>query len=358
MGDVSTSIVPIIRCDKLAISNFKNMNTDFYISLIYQQLQGTIGSEAAKKLREWEVASQENRQVAAEIRQAWKASAQHDLPFGLDLDSDFAKVQSRLNLPAEKMAKVVPMKSRRRWLRIAAAIAFLLVAGFILQNMLTNDVAWKEVTASAEVQELSLPDGSKIWLNAGSTLSYPEQFSDNERPVKLNGEAFFEVAKDANRPFQVLTNRAMVTVLGTAFNVRDLADETASAVSVKEGKVRVEATKTQQEVVLIANEKAVFDEVNNTLIKEEDKNLNGLAWQRKKLKFQETTFMDVAGTIAQQYQVSVTIRNQEMLQCLVNGQYNLATEVASLLKNIAAIYGAEVTEVGERNFEITGGSCQ
>jgi hypothetical protein len=74
------------------------MNTNHYLSLIYQQLQGTIGSEEANKLRVWEAASTDNQRIAAEIRQAWKASAQHDLPFDLNMDSDFAKVQSRLNL--------------------------------------------------------------------------------------------------------------------------------------------------------------------------------------------------------------------------------------------------------------------
>ena len=333
------------------------MNTDFYISLIYQQLQGTIGSEDAEKLRAWEAKEKEHQRIAAEIREAWEASAQHDLPFDLNMEADFGKVLSRLDMTEKESVKVVQMKPRRTWLRIAAAIAFLLTVGFILQNMLTNDVVWKEVTAKADMQELSMPDGSTIWLNTGSTLSYPEVFSDNDRVVKLNGEAFFEITKDTNRPFRVSTNRTTVTVLGTAFNVRDRANETASAVSVKEGKVRVEATKTQEKVTLTANESAVFDEVNNTLVKEQDRNLNGLAWQRKKLRFQETAFADVAGTIAQQYQVSVTIRNEEIMQCLVNGQYDLATEAVSLLKNIAAIYGAEVTEVGERHFEITGGNC-
>ncbi|MFT6360757.1 MAG: hypothetical protein ACJAYJ_004999, partial [Saprospiraceae bacterium] len=61
---------------------------------------------------------------------------------------------------------------------------------------------------------------------------------------------------------------------------------------------------------------------------------------------------------AQQYQISVTIRNQKMMQCLVNGQYNLTTNVENLLKNISSIYREEVTKLGENNFEITGGSCQ
>ncbi|MFT4761258.1 MAG: ferric-dicitrate binding protein FerR (iron transport regulator) [Saprospiraceae bacterium] len=147
-------------------------------------------------------------------------------------------------------------------------------------------------------------------------------------------------------------------MLGTAFNVRDLATETMNSVSIKEGKVSVEATKNQQKVILTANEKAIYNAVTNELIEEKDLNLNDLAWQRKKLKFQEMAFADVAGAIAQQYQISVTIRNQKMMQCLVNGQYNLTTNVENLLKNISSIYRAEVTKLGENNFEITGGSCQ
>lgn len=333
------------------------MNTDHYISLIYQQLKGTIGSEEARQLQDWEAASDANRQVASNIRTAWKASEQHDLPFDLNFDSDFAKVQSRLDLSEKTTTKVVAMQPRRTWLRVAAAVLFLLVTGIVLRTMLNQEVAWKNVTASTAIQELELSDGSKVWLNAGSSLSFPEKFSDTERPIKLTGEAFFEVTKDADRPFQVATNRTTVTVLGTAFNVRDVDTETTSSVSVKEGKVNVMATKNQQEVVLTKNEKAVYDDANNKLTETQDLNLNGLAWQRKKLRFQETPFSNVVGTIALQYQVSVTIRNQEMMDCLVNGQYNLATEVQPLLKNIAVIYGAKVNQLGKNNFEIIGGNC-
>jgi transmembrane sensor len=113
------------------------------------------------------------------------------LPFDLNIDSDFAKVQSRLNLSKKPNAKVLQIKPPRTWLRVAAAVAFLLVTGFILQNMLNEKVAWKNMTASADIQELKLPDGSIIWLNVGSTLSYPETFSDTERTVKLTGGSVF-----------------------------------------------------------------------------------------------------------------------------------------------------------------------
>jgi len=311
------------------------MKKDIYIALISKQLEGTLSPQEAKQLREYEANSADN----------------YDLPFDLDMNSDFAKVNSRLN----KSAKTVQMPVRRNsWMRVAAAGAILVVAGFLLRNYFAdNNTAWQNVTASTEIQELQLADGTKVWLNAGSTLSYPQVFSDTERSVKLEGEAYFEVTKNAQKRFQVLTDQTTVTVLGTAFNVRAESDENTTEVVVSEGKVQVEEKQTAQRLILSVNEKAIYEHATNKLIETDDADLNELAWQRKKLKFTGTTLQNALSVIEKQYGISIRLENENIANCEIAGIYKTDTNIENLLKNISQ---ATVTEK-EGKYVLTGGVC-
>jgi ferric-dicitrate binding protein FerR (iron transport regulator) len=88
--------------------------------------------------------------------------------------------------------------------------------------------------------QLSLPDGSKVWLNSESSITYPVVFAAQERKVKITGEAYFEVAKDKTKPFRVETNDMQVEVLGTHFNVKAYADEGPTKTSLLEGSVKID----------------------------------------------------------------------------------------------------------------------
>jgi len=313
----------------------KNMKSDKYIALISKQLEGTLSPKEAKELRAYEENSADN----------------YDLPFDLDMDSDFAKVSSRL----EKSAKTVQMPVRRNnWMRIAAAGAILIIAGFLLRNYFSdNEIAWDSVTASTEIQELQLADGTKVWLNVGGTLSYPQAFSDTERSVKLEGEAYFEVTKNTKKRFQVLTEQTTVTVLGTAFNVRAEGDENITEVAVNEGRVQVEGKQAAKRVILSVNEKAVYNHTTHELRESNDADLNELAWQRKKLKFIGTSLQNALSVIEKQYGVSVRLENENIANCEIAGIYKTDTEVVDLLKNISQ---ATVTEENGA-YILRGGKC-
>lgn len=335
------------------------MNSDHYISLIYKELKGIISPEEAKDLRAWEKQSSENQITAEEIRQIWNESENYELPFELDHEADFVKMKS--TIPADhSTSKVVTMRPRRLWLRaVAAAVLIFLGATFLFQNYFQNDPEWKIVEANSEVKELQLADGSKVWLNAGSTLSYPAEFSATERPIKLNGEAFFEVSKDANRPFQVTTNRTTITVLGTEFNVRDITDEKTFEVAVQEGKVQVQKNESSQKVILVKNEKTVYDHKNDSLEKVNDKNLNTLAWKRKSLKFRDNTLEEVISAITRLTSDSlfISLENEQLKKCRISGRYSTDTDIMVLLKDITSIHNMDVEQIDHRGWKISGDSC-
>ncbi len=341
------------------------MKKDNYITLIYKSLKGEISAAEAKDLRAWESAAPENRAEAEEVRRAWKASADYDLPFDLDMNADFAKIQSRLQPVAQTetaapTGKVVTMPPRRNnWLRIAAAVLLLVVAGFVIRNSFNGAAIDRiTVTASADVQEITLPDGTVVNLNANSTLTYPQQFAQEERPVELSGEAFFVVTKDAAKPFRVLTEHTTVTVLGTEFNVNARANAETVKVAVREGKVRVSENVGDDKVTLTADEKAIYNVTTGEMREVTDKNLNDLAWQRKSLRFSDTQLQNTLSEIADFYNVKVELANPTIAGCAFSGRFKTQTSAADVLQNVAKVFNATVVEKEEGSYIIAGGNCK
>jgi len=107
------------------------------------------------------------------------------------------------------------------------------IAGQVVHHMIT--------TPKGGEYEVQLPDGSLVWINAGTSLRYPTAFTGKERLVELEGEAYFEVAKDASRPFIVQSGQGRITVLGTHFNVRAYKDEPGMKTTLKEGSVLLQS---------------------------------------------------------------------------------------------------------------------
>lgn len=110
----------------------------------------------------------------------------------------------------------------------------------ISKKQATTDLAYNTIATPRGGQyQVNLPDGTKIWLNAASSLKYPAVFNGEKRRVELTGEAYFEVAKDKNHPFVVATDNQEIEVLGTHFNVNSYADESATKTTLLEGSVKV-----------------------------------------------------------------------------------------------------------------------
>jgi transmembrane sensor len=111
--------------------------------------------------------------------------------------------------------------------------------GALIYNTLNNP-------RGSQVVSLTLSDGTRVWLNAASSIRYPAAFLANERVVEITGEAYFEVAEDATKPFTVRKDNTVIEVLGTAFNVNSYGDEPVLAVTLLSGKVRVDVSGTDQ----------------------------------------------------------------------------------------------------------------
>ena len=226
------------------------MNKNFYTKLLYKSLAEGLSAEEQRQLDDWIAASDENHDIANNIRQGWELSTNYAKDIEVNLDDEFARLQQSMGLDIapsiENKKETSPLKVAhsasekkispwKTWMGVAAAVLLLATTYFVF-NPASGDVEFITIETQAdEIKEVELPDGTKVWVNENSTFTYPNQFVNYSRKVELKGLAFFDVTKDKKKPFSIHTKELDVKVLGTSFSVRAFDDESNVEVFVKTG---------------------------------------------------------------------------------------------------------------------------
>ncbi|WP_321516795.1 FecR domain-containing protein [Marinifilum fragile] len=177
-----------------------------------------------------------------------------------------------------------------------------------------------------------LSDGTKVWVNADSQIGFYSRFEDKKRIVELQGEAYFEVAKDENRPFIVKTNNIDVRVLGTHFNVKAYTNEDYTYTTLSEGKVVLKMG--EQKAELIPDQQIVL---NNQTGKYEQKNVDAsiyTAWKDGKFIFRDETLENIMSSISRWYDVEVFYPNQDLKKELFSMRVDRYDNLEVLLKKM------------------------
>jgi transmembrane sensor len=193
-----------------------------------------------------------------------------------------------------------------------------------------------------------LPDGSKVWLNAASTLSFPTTF-DVTRNVELSGEAYFEVVKDKKHPFVVKSKTQQVQVLGTHFNINSYLNEPSVNTTLLEGSVRVtpvaqSSAETAESVLLKPNQQAV-NTGSHIGVKEIDSD-NSIAWKSGRFTFNNEPLEVIMRRLSRWYDVKVSYQNEEMKQKTFGGSTSRYSNISDVLHML------ELT--GEVKFKVKG----
>lgn len=190
-------------------------------------------------------------------------------------------------------------------LRVAAV--FILLVGisgvwFYLQHQ--SSPAMVEISAAyGETKQVTLPDQTEVWLNAGSSLKYPSEFNQKLRSVRLTGEAFFSVTKNQSKPFVVETKSLAVKVLGTKFNLKAYPNERQTVATLQEGKIEVQTVKNQKQQ-MEPNEQLVYSSETSTL-KVVKINVEDIPdWKSGNLLFSEATLGEILQTLERRFNIS------------------------------------------------------
>lgn len=178
---------------------------------------------------------------------------------------------------------------------------------------------------------LELADGTCIWINAGSQLTYPTQFEGTERIVELSGEAYFEVAKDTNRPFIVHTHYQSVKVYGTSFNVEAYSDETEERTTLASGSVSV--TVRGQETRLVPGQQAVTSETGSVQVRNVDASLT-CSWHTGILSVEHESLESILTKLGRWYDVDFTFHDDALRKLHFTGDLERYADFNDILRLI------------------------
>ena len=283
------------------------------------------------------------------------------LKFKEDFMADEEKEELLRNIIAQRVsdegARVIALKRQRsiRWLKIAASFLIVLSLGYSYRYwspVSAPVVALKTISnLKGQRTRVVLPDESVVYLNASSTLSFPEKFSESERSVALTGEAFFEVVKNPAKPFVVRTNNLRTAVLGTTFNVRSFDEDSAIKVSLVTGKVRV--TRGQhplsdgQERVLYPGEQLTYHKADSSFERSSFNVLAVTGWKDGVLVFDNADFAGFIDKLEQWYDVEIIVAGNPSVEWRVNGHFDNES-LEEVLIGIQFIYDLDYEISGRR----------
>lgn len=326
--------------------------------LIIKSLKGRLTSSESQQLDNWTSASEEHAQIAKGIKEVWELSenATFDLS-SLDMDQEFATFQQKLS--QRKAATVVPINSRGHFfLKIAASIA-LVVASTLVYLQINKQAPSPPLSSLAtnvnQQEELLLSDGTQVWLNENSKVSYPNHFEKEKRNILLHGEAFFEVQSNPERPFEIQLSKGYIKVLGTAFNVRDIETEDHIEITVQEGKVSFQFSKESQVYILTAKDRLYVNRHTFETTLQKDTNLNALAWHNKQLTFNNESLIQATKELERYFKANISI-DESLSNCKISSPLPIK-DLESFLRLFEPLFHANVKKLGPKQYQIEGGSC-
>ena len=286
--------------------------------LIANYLTEDLDKNALDELKTWIAASAENQQYFIRQREIWFSAVSREAASVYDKDKAFENFRNRV-----ESQKEIQSTSRRGfslsalW-RYAAVVAIIIAVGCI--SYWQGEVNVKDTFADISVEaplgsktKLYLPDGTLVWLNAGSRMTYSQGFGVDNRKVELEGEGYFEVKRNEKIPFFVKTKDLQLQVLGTKFNFSDYPEDHEVVVSLLEGKVGLNnLLREEKEAVLSPDERAVLNKANGLLTVESVTASNASQWTDGYLFFDEELLPDIAKELERSYNVKIHIANDSL----------------------------------------------
>lgn len=226
--------------------------------------------------------------------------------------------------------------------KIAAIIVFVLSTSISIYyvsteyNSKNNVLSYETIVPHGSQSKIILPDGTVAWLNSGSTLKYNNSYGNKNRTVFLTGEGYFEVRKNAEKPFIVCADNLKIKVLGTIFNVRSYMNEASVEVNLLEGKVDVSLLKENNSptISLLPNQKIIYNKASNKMQSYKSDAARAATWTTGKICFVDASLEDISKDLERRYDVKIQIKTQSFKSELFSGSLNLNQSIDKILDYI------------------------
>jgi len=242
------------------------------------------------------------------------------------------KINSKIGKPKKR---ILPLYSIA--LKIAAIVLILIGIPFLGNSLLKNENI-SVVAVKGEKKTIHLPDGSLVFLNSNSSISYLKNFK-NSRELQLTGEAYFEVVKNPEKPFLVKTDKITTRVLGTSFNI-EAYKNSRTKVSVNTGKVEVDIKEFSEKIFLIKNQQLSFMTGGQAVLsKDNSEDFN--AWTRNTIVLNNTSLGDAAKILENWYDIKINFSSKKLKEMTISGKFK-DEKLSNVLKSIAIVKELEI----------------
>jgi ferric-dicitrate binding protein FerR (iron transport regulator) len=263
----------------------------------------------------------ESRKGLSPLDKKLEAAKLIDQTTSVNVDKAYHTVSSKIN-NGNKTINIFTTLTRIAAVLTIPLLAFTIWTLFFQESkkapveMAQNEITWQTIQSPIGMRShVVLPDGSNLWLNAGSEVKYSIPFTRENREVELKGEAFLDVAKNEQSPFIVKAGSAEVEVLGTQFNVNAYPETEQIQVALKEGNVKfrfADDDGTMKYCELEPNDLLEFDKTGKTLARENTNIEKYIAWHQNKMILDDTPMTELAGLLERWYGVEVVVADEEI----------------------------------------------
>ena len=281
------------------------MNKD----ILYKFFEGNASFEEEAAVKQWMEESAENRLAFLKERKLFDAM----LLLGNEEIIKNGKKRFSINLSS----------LRTELIKIAAVVAITLGGSyFYYQSSLEKELmAMQTITVPAGQRiNITLVDGTNVWLNARTSLSYPVKFGKNNRQVVLDGEAYFDVTKDKSKPFIVQTDNYNVEVLGTQFDVNAYSETGEFETTLMSGSVKVaSASDSTQKITLKPNNKVFLQDGKLHVTAVDD--YNPYRWKEGLICFKNETFTSIMKDFEKYYGLTIQVKNKNVFKYVYTGKF-------------------------------------
>ena len=279
-------------------------------------LNGELGEEEQREVEQWYGSSEENQKMLEQLYYILFLSDRIKAEKSIDTEKSLREFKSKLKKREESRRHNLK-KRNVNWKSFAVAAVFIgiIFIGALSLLNISEKVA-KPFVATTNLGErtlLTLPDGTKVWLNACSRLEYRTSLFSTERKVNMSGEAYFEVEHDKNAPFVINSRDLRIEVLGTKFNIRANEDEPLITTTLLEGSVLVTASGETEGMVMKPFQQLSYDQgTGKTILTDCPTSNDYISWIDNKLYFENTRFEDIAKSLERHYNIHFVFAKEKL----------------------------------------------
>lgn len=300
-------------------------------STLIKYLKNETDQEECSQVEEWCEASAANRKELEDLYCVLFLGERQTAMEAVDVDKSLADFKKKLNQQQHTPKRASGWK--RYVVNIAAFLIGVICAGGVLGIYYSQNSSYLISTESGQRAQAVLPDGTKLWLNASTSVEYLTSIFSSERRVRLEGEAYFEVQKHTHLPFIVDCHGIETRVTGTKFNLRNYKEENSLKATLLEGSIKISLpTKDKQEICMTPNEQLSVNLANlETDLKHTETAKEAIRWIKGSLFFDQTTLKEIAKALERHYNVLIKIDDITLQQQRFTCDFDLSEDISQVL---------------------------